>query len=70
MFLAEIIINKDQFRVFDFDHLQKQYDAIMDLMKDKKIYSAYTVKDGGVIEAVYKMAFGNGIGVAFNNKTA
>ena len=37
-------------------------------MKDKKIYSAYTVKDGGVIEAVSKMAFGNGIGVAFNGE--
>ncbi|WRK55457.1 hypothetical protein SD457_12095 [Coprobacillaceae bacterium CR2/5/TPMF4] len=35
-------------------------------MKEKKIYSAYTVKDGGVIEAVSKMAFGNGIGAAFN----
>ena len=46
--LAEIIINKDQYHVFDFDHLQKQYDAIMELMKNKKIYSAYTVKDGGV----------------------
>ena len=64
--LAEVMIKKDKFKVFDFDHLQKQYDAIMSLMKEKKIYSAYTVKDGGVIEAVSKMAFGNGIGAAFN----
>ena len=68
--LAEIIINKDQYHIFDFNHLQKQYDAIMELMKDKKIYSAYTVKDGGVIEAVSKMAFGNGVGVAFNNENS
>ncbi|WP_296879195.1 phosphoribosylformylglycinamidine synthase [Thomasclavelia sp.] len=66
--LAEIMINKDEFKVFDFNHLQKQYDAIMALMKEKKIYSAYTVKDGGIIEAVSKMAFGNGVGVAFNNE--
>lgn len=66
--LAEIMINKDEFKVFDFNHLQKQYDAIMTLMKEKKIYSAYTVKDGGIIEAVSKMAFGNGVGVAFNNE--
>ena len=39
----------------------------MALMKENKIYSAYTVKDGGVIEAVSKMAFGNGIGVAFRD---
>ena len=37
-------------------------------MKKNKIYSAYTVKDGGVIEAISKMAFGNGIGVAFNGE--
>ena len=64
--LTEVQIKKDQFKVFDFDHLQKQYDTIQDLMKQKKIYSAYTVKDGGVIEAVCKMAFGNGLGAAFN----
>ncbi len=64
--LAEVQIKKDQFKVFDFDHLQKQYDTIQDLMKQKKIYSAYTVKDGGVIEAVCKMSFGNGLGAAFN----
>ena len=26
--LAEVQIKKDQFKVFDFDHLQKQYNAI------------------------------------------
>ena len=35
----------------------------MALMRDGKVYSAYTIKDGGVLEAVYKMAFGNAIGV-------
>ena len=64
--LAEVMIKKDKFKVFDFDHLQKQYDAIMSLMNEPTIESAYTVKDGGVIEAVSKMAFGNGIGAAFN----
>ena len=64
--LAEITIKKDQYHIFDFDHLQKQYDTILSLMKDKKVYSAYTIKDGGVIEAVSKMAFGNAIGVAFS----
>ena len=38
----------------------------MKLNADKKIYSAYTVKDGGVLEAVYKMAFGNNVGVKLN----
>ena len=64
--LAEIIVNKDQHLVYDFDHLKKQYDAISSLMKAGKVYSAYTVKDGGVIEAVSKMAFGNNLGAAYN----
>ncbi len=66
--LAEVMIKKDKFKVLDLEHLQKQYDAIMSLMSQKRIYSAYTVKDGGVIEAVSKMAFGNGIGAAFNGE--
>jgi hypothetical protein len=40
----------------------------MELIKEKKVYSAYTVKDGGVLEAVYKMSFGNNVGVALNSE--
>ena len=61
--LVEVMLPKDQFHVYDFDVLKEQYDAVMKLMQDGKVYSAYTVKDGGVIEAVYKMAFGNAVGV-------
>ena len=65
--LVEVMLPKDDFYVYDFDALKEQYDAVMKLMKDGKVYSAYTVKDGGVIEAVYKMAFGNAIGVKIND---
>ena len=54
--LVEVMLPKDQYHIYDFDVLKAQYDGIMQLMKEKKVYSAYTVKDGGVIEAVYKMA--------------
>ena len=60
--LVEVMLPKDQYHIYDFDVLKAQYDGIMQLMKEKKVYSAYTVKDGGVIEAVYKMAFGNAVG--------
>ena len=36
-------------------------------MRQGKVYSAYTVKDGGVIEAIYKMSFGNKVGVELNS---
>ena len=49
--------------VLVLDSLKVTYDAVTKLIKDKKVYSAYTVKDGGALEAIYKMAFGNEIGV-------
>ncbi len=61
--LVEFMLPKNEFHVYDFDVLKAQYDKIMKLMKDGKVYSAYTVKDGGLIEAIYKMAFGNAVGV-------
>ena len=65
--IVEFMMPKDEYRVFDFEALKKQYDIIMQMIKDGKVRSAYTVKDGGVLEAVYKAAFGNAIGVEFNS---
>ena len=66
--LVEYTLPLDNFRLFDFNILKAQYDEIMKLMKDGKVLSAYTIKDGGIIEAVYKMAFGNAIGVELNDE--
>ncbi len=65
--LVEVIMNKDDSLCYDFNQMKEQYEAVMALMKAKKVYSAYTVKAGGVLEAVSKMAFGNDIGVSFAN---
>jgi phosphoribosylformylglycinamidine synthase len=64
--LAEIQMVKDNHYMFDFKQVKEQYNAIIELIKDKKVYSAYTIKDGGVLEAVSKMAFGNEIGVSLD----
>ncbi|MEG0683622.1 MAG: phosphoribosylformylglycinamidine synthase, partial [Coprobacillus sp.] len=64
--LVEIMLPKDEFHIYDFEALKAQYDAVMELMRAGKVLSSYTVKDGGVMEAVYKMAFGNAIGVELN----
>ena len=66
--LYEFVLPKDEFGIFDFKKLQEIYDDIMKLNEEKKIYSAYTVKDGGILEAVYKMAFGNNIGVKLSEE--
>ena len=68
--LIEVMMRKDKFHLYDFDALKDQYDYVSKLMKEGKVYSAYTVKDGGVIEAVYKMAFGNEIGVKLNDENS
>ena len=66
--LVEVMLEKDKYNLFNFDSLKSTYDKVSALIKDKKVFSAYTIKDGGVLEAVYKMAFGNEIGVKLNNE--
>ena len=65
--LVEVMLEKDKYHLFNFDSLKVTYDAVTKLIKDKKVYSSYTVKDGGALEAIYKMAFGNEIGVKLNS---
>ena len=64
--LVEVQLVKDEFHLFDFKQMQLQFDQVAKLMEESKVYSAYTVKSGGLIEAVSKMAFGNNIGVQFD----
>ena len=66
--LVEVVLEKDKYHVFDFASLQEKYDFVVKCIKEGKVYSAYTVKDGGILEAIYKMAFGNGIGVEINDQ--
>ena len=64
--VVEFMIAKDEYQIYNFEHLQKQYSIIHNWMKQGKILSAYTIKDGGIIEAVSKMCFGNDIGFDFD----
>jgi phosphoribosylformylglycinamidine synthase len=41
------------------------YDKVTELMREGKVYAAYTPTYGGVAEAVYKMAIGNGLGFKY-----
>ncbi|MEG0549492.1 MAG: phosphoribosylformylglycinamidine synthase, partial [Coprobacillus sp.] len=49
--LVEIMLPKDEFHIYDFEALKAQYDMVIELMRAGKVYSSYTVKDGGIIEA-------------------
>ncbi|MGB4985497.1 MAG: phosphoribosylformylglycinamidine synthase, partial [Erysipelotrichaceae bacterium] len=62
-YLVEFRMPKDNYQVFDFALLKEQYNRLIKLNGDKRILSAYTITDGGLVESIYKMAFGNNIGV-------
>lgn len=47
----------------DLKELKKNFDFITENIKNKKIVSASAIKNGGLSEAVAKMAFGNKLGV-------
>ncbi|MBR5156679.1 MAG: phosphoribosylformylglycinamidine synthase [Clostridia bacterium] len=51
----------------DFDALTKMYEMVYNMAEEGKILSAYTVRAGGLAEAISKMAFGNKIGVSLND---
>ncbi|HWR42341.1 phosphoribosylformylglycinamidine synthase [Sporomusa sp.] len=56
---------RDENELPDFAALTMAYDRVGQLAQAGKILAAYTVKLGGLAEAVSKMAFGNRIGFEF-----
>ena len=55
-------------KTIKFDRMTALYDQVLAAMKRGEVYAAYAVTAGGVIEAVTKMAMGNGFGFAFNEE--
>lgn len=52
---------KDKLRI-DSEALAKAWEALSQAMKSGKILSAWAVSRGGILEGLYKMAFGNELG--------
>lgn len=51
----------------DFDILKSNYKKVTKLIKKGKVLASYTIKQGGIAEAVTKMSLGNKIGITLNN---
>ena len=68
--LVKFDIQRDQYSLPVFDQVIPLYEKITQMIHDKVIVSAYAVTSGGVCEAVSKMAFGNELGVAFDDSLA
>jgi len=60
-------LNRDENGLPNFDELKNNYACIYQLIKDKKVLAAHTVKSGGIAEAISKMCFGNKIGFIFDD---
>ncbi|MBN2796328.1 MAG: phosphoribosylformylglycinamidine synthase [Clostridia bacterium] len=52
----------------DFEGLKKNYNKVYELIQSGDILSAYTLSEGGLVAALAKMSFGNGIGFELNKK--
>jgi phosphoribosylformylglycinamidine synthase len=65
--LVLITIRKDKLLLPDFEHMAKTFSAVTSLIHSKKVLSAFSIKLGGIAEAVCKMSFGNGIGACLKD---
>ncbi|SFR76582.1 phosphoribosylformylglycinamidine synthase [Anaeromicropila populeti] len=57
-------IEKDAYDLPDYAAVMELYTKILELIREKVFVSAYAVENGGIIEAVSKMAFGNKLGLS------
>nr|WP_304509346.1 phosphoribosylformylglycinamidine synthase [Anaerotignum sp.] len=63
--VALLLPNYDENGLPTTESLKANFDVINELMRDGKVFSAYTVTYGGIAEAVLKMSIGNEIGFSF-----
>ena len=61
--LVLLAVPKNEYDLPDYGYMMEQYGKFHEDIKGGKIVSAYALDSHGVISAVSKMAFGNGLGV-------
>lgn len=59
---------RDSNELPDFNVLKRNLSKVTDLIRNGKVLSASSVRNGGLCEAVSKMSFGNKMGAVLNNK--
>ncbi len=62
-------VEKNHLQLPNIKQLKAHYASIYQLIKNKKIVSAFALKSGGIGEAIAKMTFGNKIGVDIKTNT-
>ena len=51
----------------DYEKAKALYDLVLKAMKEGRVKAAYAVTTGGILEAVFKMGIGNGLGAKLYN---
>lgn len=59
---------RDEYERPDFLQLKKNYHSIHELIRQGRVRAAQTVRHGGIVAAISKMAFGNKLGFVFSDK--
>ncbi len=59
-------ISRDGYDLPDYEQAGRLYDAVHQLMREKKLCAAYALDAHGLVPAVSKMAFGNRLGVSLD----
>jgi len=65
--IVRVRLPKDKQHLPDFDALRDLYDQVSELIGEKQVISALSLKAGGVVEAITKMALGNYVGFVFSD---
>ncbi|MBD5470501.1 MAG: phosphoribosylformylglycinamidine synthase [Lachnospiraceae bacterium] len=63
-------IPKNEYDLPEYDAVMKLFDSVAKLIADKVIVAAYTLDSKGIVASAAKMAFGNKLGVAFDDALA
>ena len=63
-------IRKDAYDLPDYDYVLKLYETVTTQMRAGLVKAAYALEGKGIAQAAAKMAFGNKLGVAFEEKEA
>lgn len=68
--IVRISVKRDEYGVPDYEDMKKKYSALYHDIQAGRILSAYAVGFGGIVEAVSKMGFGNGIGAVIDSSVS
>ena len=66
--LVQLWFDRDEYDIPVYEHVMKTYDLVTRLMREGKVKAAYALDAKGLAAGISKMAFGNKLGVAYDDQ--